>query len=127
MTSFASGSINFEKVTVEGDLATVTLTIPYASISLLKNLLDSLASFSSFLHLKARHNKALTRSGDVLFQEEREKRYQILSSNVMASFNKHYDRADYRAAVKAVKSELVKMGYSVTCGVLENIIKDNKK
>lgn len=127
MTSFASGSINFEKVTVDGDLATVTLTIPYASISLLKDLLDSLASFSSFLHLKARHRKALIRTSDNSFVEEREKRYQILSSKVMASFNKHYDGADYRAAVKAVKSELVKVGYPLTCGVLDNIIKDNKK
>ena len=129
MPSFASGSINFHDVKVDGDFATVSFTVPYASIPLVKNLLDSLFSFSSYLNLKARHNKAIVSVSDISKVAEREKHYQFLVARVLESFNIHYDGSNYRVAVSAVKAQFVKSGVPLTCGVIDNLLKSerNKK
>lgn len=127
-SSSISGVINFDKVRVKGETAHVTMTLPFAALSMLQDFLGSAAALSSFVSTKAVHNKALSRQKDAEAAPDREKEYRVFVEKVMESYRKHSGPGvTFRAAVLLTKDELVSRGQEITCGMIEIIVKDEAK
>ena len=126
-SSTIAGVISFDKVCVKGDLAHVTLTVPFSALSIFKDFLGSAFALSSFVTTKSTHNKALL-TAQASGKMEREKRYQDLVKKIMVSYEKHSGvGVTFREVVRMVKDDLVSKGHDVTCGMIEPCIRQNLK
>lgn len=117
---FVSNSIKFDSVSVHGDYAQVTVTVPCALIPTFKLLMDSLFSFASYVQLKHKHAVAASSSA---FRDVSEKRALVVSDRIKTEFEKHYTGTNFRQAVSATKKALVASGLPVTCGLIEEYLK----
>lgn len=121
---FVSGAIKYDSVAVNGEFTQLTLTIPSTLLPSVQSLLDSLFSFASFVNAKSRHARAAS-SKD--FLEDLEQRSAAFRAKVLTEFNKHYTGSNFRQAVSATKQAFVDRGFSITCGLIEQIIKQERK
>lgn len=117
---FASNNIKFHGISVLDDNATITVTVPCALLPTFKVLMDSLFSFASYVHQKHRH--AVAASSDS-YREFSDNRSRVVFERIKAEFEKHYTGANFRQAVSFTKKALVAAGYPVTCGLIEEYLR----
>lgn len=117
-------SIVFDSIQVRGGDASITLTVPASLVPVFKSVLESLLSLAATIDARRRFSVAGT-SPD--FKERCDAHYKGLVSKTLREFSKHYTPGNFRQAVNDTKKSLVASGYAVTCGMVEEIIKQERK
>lgn len=121
-------ALNVHSIEVVGDLAYLTIIIPESLLSDFQGFLRSTLSISSYIQKQARIKKAIQKAHDLTFQEEQRKRFADLSVKVTSQVKTHLKSGlTERQAIRKAKECLNDKGYSLTCAMIELIVREEKR